>query len=141
MEKAAYLAALLNKQYQHEGDTPKRIYFEDHRLKRATRLTLYLSCIMPYKFLSSHRGTKYANKILQPDNASTECIEQVPEDLLDEVFISSQVKTLDSVFNNLYEDRFINYLFPEGRTIVTHDEFISKFKPNGQNMVKETLFG
>lgn len=35
----------------------------------------------------------------------------------------------------------MNFFFGEGRSIVTIDEFVGKFRPRGDNVVKEVLFG
>ena len=91
---------MTNKQYLNCDAKHIQMYYEDHRLRRASFLILYLSCVFPYKFLSHYQGTKIFEKIMEEEREVVASF--LPgefKELMDKKRIESVEIQLDKIFN------------------------------------------
>jgi len=109
-------------------------------MKRALRLLLYFTSVLPNKFMSVNRDTDIFNKILGTGKyAETKRGKRIAIEAFDfeegfmwtEKDIDVNEKLFDDVFDVFYEDRYIDKIF--GKHVnIGHDEFVKNFN-SGKN--------
>lgn len=100
------------------ADNKEKLYWEDHRLKRAVRLIIYFSTILPNKFLSFHRNDPVFEKMLRNDKKILIEDYKSHEDIFSDSYIELSEKYFDEAFNNIYNQQFLDVIFGEAGTFV-----------------------
>jgi len=102
---------------------------------------VYITSILPHKYMSTHQGQETYHRILNPNstfvikrNESKKILNTLkPEDLPQEGFlwtpeqIESKEMLFEFVFEKFFEDQYLGKIFSQNEGNVQNQEFIDKF--------------
>ena len=137
-DKAAYLASSANQNQNEE------LSWDNVRLTRALKLMVYITSILPQKFMSTHEGQENYYRILNPNSTFVvkrnegkkikKILNAREEDMPQEGFlwtpeqIEGKEMLFEFVFEKFFEDQYLGKIFSENEGNVLNQDFVDKFE-------------
>lgn len=133
-DKAAYLASTANLKQDED------LSWDNVRLTRALKLMVYITSILPQKYMSIHQDQEIYYRILNPNstfvirrNESKKILNVRQEDMPQEGFlwtpeqIEGKEMLFEFVFEKFFEGQYLGKIYSETEGNVQNQDFIDKF--------------